>query len=41
MFDFFSIFLNSCLISKGWKSKIDLEYHCSHKIVILNNAHKF
>ena len=26
--DFVSIFLNSCLISEGWKLKIDLEYHC-------------
>ena len=26
--DFVSIFLNNCLISEGWKLKIDLEYHC-------------
>ena len=26
--DFVSIFLNSYLISEGWKFKIDLEYHC-------------
>ena len=32
--DFVSIFLNSCLISEGWKLEIDLEYHC-----IMNNIH--
>ena len=32
--DFVSIFLNSCLISEGWKLKIDLEYHCIMNSII-------